>query len=458
MGDPIFEKRTAMPVTAEELCAWQTRPGAFERLTPPWQPIPPSTVTGTIADGGQHRFRLPFGPFGWTWVAQYSDYQPGRQFRDTQIRGPFARWEHTHRFEPLAGGGSELIDRIEYRLPGGLVGQWLMGGAIRRAVEQAFAFRHEVTAADLARHAAARRQPMHVVITGASGLVGTALSALLTTAGHKVSALSREPADPMRQQLHWDPEKKDLDKACFNGVDAVVHLAGDNIGEGRWSTAKKQRIRDSRILGTTLLADTLSKLQRPPQTLISASAIGYYGNRDETEVDETASPGSDFLAGLCQEWEQATEPALQKGIRVVHPRFGVILSPRGGALRKMLTPFKLGAGGRIGSGRQYMSWISLDDAIGAIVHLIEQTAIRGPVNVVAPNPVTNREFTKTLGRVLGRPTIFPLPAFMVRLLFGEMGQALLLNGQRVKPAVLSEWRYSFRHPDLETALRYLLGR
>ncbi|HTL52582.1 MAG TPA: TIGR01777 family oxidoreductase [Planctomycetota bacterium] len=458
MVNQIFEKRSEMPVSAEELFAWHLRTGAFERLGAPWEPPATTLRSGSVRDGGEHVFRVPFGPIQLRWVAHYSDCIEGRQFRDTQAQGPFAFWQHTHRFEPAGEGRSTLVDHIEYRLPLGLVGQWVMGGRIRGMLERISRYRHAVTGDDLKFNAAHRSAPMHVVISGASGLVGTALTAALTGAGHRVSSLSRAPADPMQHRLHWDPEKKDLDKACFNGVDAVVHLAGDNIGAGRWSAAKKKKMRDSRILGTMLISDTLAKLQRAPGVLVSATAVGIYGDRGDEELTEESAPGSDYLAGLCQEWEQAVEPAVQKGIRVVLPRFGVILSPRGGALRKMLTPFKMGVGGRIGSGRQYLSWITLDDAVAAIQHLIHTSTLKGPVNVVAPTPVTNLEFTKTLGKVLHRPTILPMPAFMVKLLFGEMGKALLLSSQKVKPAVLAQSGFQFRHPTLEEGLRHVLGR
>ncbi|MGH7144356.1 MAG: TIGR01777 family oxidoreductase [Planctomycetota bacterium] len=297
---------------------------------------------------------------------------------------------------------------------------------------------------------------MHVVITGATGLIGGALSAQLIAAGHRVSGLTRGPADPTRARLHWDPEHRALDRACFEGVDAVVHLAGENIGAGRWNAARKQRLRDSRLLGTMLLSDTLAKMQRAPKVLVSASAVGFYGDRGDDELTEATDGGGDFLAKLCQEWEQAVEPAVQKGIRVVNPRLGVVLARQGGALPRMLTPFRLCLGGRIGSGRQYMSWITLEDAVAALQFLIETQPVQGPVNLVAPQPVTNREFTQTLGRVLGRPTIFPLPGFMVSLLLGEMGRALLLSSQKVQPTVLQEAGFNFKQPALEGALRSVL--
>jgi hypothetical protein len=236
-----------------------------------------------------------------------------------------------------------------------------------------------------------------------------------------------------------------------------VHLAGDNIASGRWTAVKKASIRTSRVQGTTVLCEALAQLVNPPKVLLSASAIGYYGDRGETTLREESPPGTDFLAEVCQAWEAATAPAVQRGIRVVRLRFGIVLSPAGGALAKMLTPFRLGLGGVVGTGKQYMSWITLDDVLGVIHHALNTETLQGPVNAVAPQPVTNQEFTSTLGKVLRRPTRLPLPAFAARLLFGEMADALLLASTRVVPARLVTSRYTFRHPALEEALQHLLG-
>lgn len=299
---------------------------------------------------------------------------------------------------------------------------------------------------------------MKVLVTGASGLVGSALVPLLTAGGHTVARLVRSPPRPSVAEVQWNPETGIREIASLEGMDAVVHLAGENIAGGRWTAERKARIRDSRVTGTRTLCETLARLARPPKVLVSASAIGYYGDRGGEVLRETSAPGLGFLPEVCRAWEEATEPAAQKGIRVVLLRIGVVLSPAGGALAKMLFPFKLGAGGIIGSGQQYMSWIGLDDIIGAIHHTLMTDALQGPVNVVAPRPVTNRDFTKTLGRVLGRPTLFPMPAFAARLAFGEMADALLLASTRVEPARLMAANYAFRHPDLEGALRHLLGK
>lgn len=299
---------------------------------------------------------------------------------------------------------------------------------------------------------------MKVLVTGTSGLIGSALVPSLTTEGHTVTALVRHSIAPARKELYWNPAENLIDETHLEGFDAVVHLAGENIAARRWSDAQKKRIRDSRVNGTRLLAETLAKLLHPPRVLVCASAIGFYGDRGDEIMTEESAPGAGFLSDTCREWEAASDAAGQKGIRVVRLRFGVVLSPKGGALAKMLLPFKMGVGGKIGSGRQYMSWIALDDAVSAIHHAIANKSLTGPVNVTAPQAVTNAMFTMTLGKVLSRPTIFPLPAFAARMAFGEMADELLLASTRVQPRKLSASGYSFRYPTLEGALRHLLGR
>jgi uncharacterized protein (TIGR01777 family) len=289
---------------------------------------------------------------------------------------------------------------------------------------------------------------MKIAVTGSTGLVGSALLPFLTAAGHSVVGL--------RRPGHWDPDKGTIDTSVFDGVDAVVHLAGESIASGRWTAARKSRIRDSRVKGTKLISETIARLERPPQVLVSASAIGYYGDRGSEVLREDSAPGSGFLPDVCRQWEASTDPATRKGIRVVHLRTGLVLSSAGGALARMLLPFKMGVGGKIGSGEQYWSWISLDDLCAAILHCIQAIGLHGPVNIVSPSPVTNLQFTRTLGRVLSRPTIFPMPAFAARLALGEMADPLLLASARVEPAKLAASRFVFKHKDLEPALRHLL--
>ena len=297
---------------------------------------------------------------------------------------------------------------------------------------------------------------MQILVTGSTGMVGTALLPFLRRAGHQVIPVVRDKGTA--ESIYWNPASAEIDTASLEGIDAAVHLAGENIASGRWTSAKKERIKDRRVKGTRLISESLASLRRPPRVLVSASAIGYYGSRGAEVLREESAAGHGFLSDVCQQWEAATGPAARQGMRVVHPRFGMILSARGGALAKMLLPFKMGMGGRIGSGNQYMSWISLDDVCRAILHSIHTTSIYGAVNTVSPTPVTNAEFTKALGRALSRPAIFPLPAFAARIVLGEMADDLLLASARVEPVKLQATGFEFLHRDLEMTLRYLLGK
>ncbi len=299
---------------------------------------------------------------------------------------------------------------------------------------------------------------MKVFVTGSTGLIGSALAPHLEAQGHQVLRLVRSKGLTENSALSWNPQTGDIDLSGLSRLDAGVHLAGENIAGGRWTRAKKARIRDSRIQGTRLLCEALARLEKPPRALVSASAVGYYGDRGDEVLDEASEPGSNFLAETCRAWEGATEAAERAGIRVVHLRFGVVLSSQGGALAKMLLPFRWGLGGRFGTGRQYMSWIALGDAVRAASHALTTEALRGPVNAVAPNPVTNRQFTKALGRVLHRPTVCTLPAPVALLVLGQMADELLLSGARAVPKRLLASGFEFRFPALEGALQHLLKR
>jgi uncharacterized protein (TIGR01777 family) len=298
---------------------------------------------------------------------------------------------------------------------------------------------------------------MKVLISGSHGLVGKALISSLSSDGHEIVRLVRgTPSGPA--EVEWHPNEGRIDAANLEGFDAVVHLAGESIASGRWTDEKKRAIRDSRVKGTALLSEALARLSRPPAVFLSASAIGYYGDRGDEVLTEKSAPGKDFLASVCVEWENATRAAIEKGIRTVHTRFGIILDAEEGALGKMLTPFRMGIGGRVGHGRQWMSWIAIEDVVNGLRFVIEDKTTSGPINFVAPNAVRNAEFTKSVGHVLSKPTLFPVPAFGVRLAFGEMGDALLLSSQRVEPRVLRERGFVFRWARLDEALRHLLAR
>lgn len=300
---------------------------------------------------------------------------------------------------------------------------------------------------------------MRVAITGSSGLIGGALVEDLRASGHTISRLVRREVSQGGPEplIHWSPERGTIDAAALEGHDAVVHLAGEPIF-GLWTANKKQKIRESRLRGTTLLARTIAGLKRPPSVLLSASAIGFYGDRPADEVvTEQSPPGAGFLAEVAQEWEAAAEPA-RAVCRVVHPRMGLVLTRRGGALQVMLPLFRAGLGGKLGSGKQMWSWVTLADVIGAMRHAIDSAAISGPMNVTAPNPVTNEEFTRVLARALNRPALFAVPAFAARLAMREMADEMLLSGVRAVPRKLEESGYAFRHPQLAVGLAEVLSK
>lgn len=291
---------------------------------------------------------------------------------------------------------------------------------------------------------------MKIMVTGASGLVGTQLVSLLKQSGHEVITLTRR-APRSASERQWDFTGP-VPTGTLAGIEAIIHLAGENIGEGRWTAAKKQRIRDSRVTGTRLLAEAAAASGGAVKTFVSASAIGFYGNRGDEELTEDSAPGTGFLPDVCREWEAAATPAKEAGLRVVHVRLGVVLSHAGGALAKMLFPFKMCVGGNVGSGQQYWSWLTVADAARIFAFAVQNPDLHGPINAVSPQPVTNAEFTKALGRVLHRPTIFPLPAFMARLVLGEMADDLILGSTRVIPTRLQAAGYPFHNPEIEAAL------
>jgi uncharacterized protein len=454
----VFEARGPMPASAGELFAWHAREGAFQRLTPPWEPVEVVAHQGEgIHEGTRIQLRMRLGPLSLPWTARHTRYVPGSLFQDVQESGPFSRWVHTHRMWDALSGGSVLEDDVEYVLPVGGLGRVAGGRYARNRLERMFAYRHAVTRADLVRHAAFASEPrLTVAISGASGLLGSALSAFLTTGGHRVRRLVR--GRPGAGDIAWAPGRGETDVAALEGVDAVVHLAGAPVAEGRWTRARKELIRRSRTEGTRGLCESLARLARPPRVLVSASAIGIYGNRGDEVLTESSAPGTGFLAEVTREWEAATAPAEAAGIRVVHLRVGVVLSGRGGALTKMLPAFRAGVGGPIGGGRQWLSWVSLEDVLGLVNTALFTPDMRGAVNAVAPEPVRQEEFARTLGRVLSRPAALPLPASAVRTLFGEMGAETVLSGARILPEVARRLGFSFLHPSLEETLRFTLGR
>lgn len=433
--------------TLDEVFDWHGRPGAFTRLSPPWQPMRLVREADSLADG-RAVLRLPGGI---TWQAQHdaAAYDPPRRFADYSAGRPLATvlpWRHTHMFDAVAADRTRMTDRVETTAP-----QWFL--------RPMFEYRHRQVAADLAAHrwaASISDRTLTVAITGSSGMVGAALSAFLSTGGHRVVRLvRRDPAGPDERRWDVDAPAPDL----LDGVDAVIHLAGESIA-GRFTPAHKRAIRDSRVGPTRRLAQLAAATADGPEVFLCASAVGIYGaDRGDELLTEDSARGEGFLADTVADWEAAVAPASEAGLRVVTVRTGIVQSPLGGVLRLQRPMFELGVGGRLGSGRQWLSWIDLDDLVGVYHRALVDRDVRGPVNAVAPHPVRNAEYTAVLAKVLRRPAILPAPALGPRLLLGSEGaRELALASQRVSAGRLEQRGHRFRHPDLETALRHQLGK
>ncbi len=439
--------------------AWHCRAGAFERLTPPWARVGLISRKGGIDDGGEIALRVHKGPCSFRWTLRHYDYVKNTQFCDEQISGPLGSWKHVHKFEPLGKQGTRLVDEIEVQFPFGPLGLALGRGSIKRDLSRLFQFRYRRLLTDLARHTQYSASPrLTVAITGSSGLIGDNLANFLTTGGHKVIRLVRDRNAVGEGKIYWNPKKGEIDLEGLASADAVVNLAGVSIADRRWSTARKRSIRDSRIQSTSVLSSALGNLRDGPKVLISGSAVGYYGDSSQLHIEEGTRQGSGFLAEVCGAWEQATEAADRAGLRVAHIRTGIVLSGAGGALHRMRLPFLMGLGGRLGSGKQFLSWVDIDDLVGAIHHILMSNDLEGPINVTAPHPVTNATFTSTLGSVLRRPTIIPIPKYAITALFGEMGREALLEGQHAFPQKLIASGFRFFYEKPEESLRVQLGR
>lgn len=454
-ADRRFLHRSGMPVPAGAVADWHFRAGALDRLLPPWQDVRVEVDAPEMVAGADTVLSVPLGPIRKRWHARIEEAIPGSRFVDVQVSGPFGAWRHEHRFLDAGPSGSVLEDDIVYRMPFRPLGD-LGAGKVRADLEQLFRWRHFRTDSDLRRHAEeGPGRPWCVVVTGSSGLIGRQLCAFLTTGGHHVRRLVRRDPDRTAGEYRWNPEAGAIEPAAFEGADAVVHLAGAGIADERWTDERMRVIRESRVKGTTLIAETLASLGAPPRVFVSTSAVGIYGDR-AAPVDDGGPVGESWLAEVARDWEAAAEPARRAGIRVVHPRIGIVLTPKGGALGKMLTPFKFGLGGVVGSGEQMMSWIGIDDVIAAIHRSMADESFEGAFNATAPEPVSQREFAKVLGRVLGRPAVSPLPAVVARGVFGRMAGPLLLEGVAAIPSGLVSRDFRFEADGLETCLRLLL--
>lgn len=511
---PVFERRTLVPHDRSTVFTWFSRPGALVRLTPPFagsvrrEPegldvgsvarlgvgAPGSLGLGLESAAGLARTVLPFRLPQWfapeaPWTARHTALKPGHLFRDEMSSGPLKSWVHTHTFEDAAPGeadtaegrpGCVVVDHIEYELPAGAVlrrkgAAWSRAGRwteerLEDELARQFGFRAAQFRSDLDFHAAVHTGgPLTIAVSGASGLIGTQLCALLTGGGHRVIRLVRTGSrGSAADTVSWDPAAGRLDAEALRDVDAVVNLSGETIG-GRLTESHRAEMLQSRLSATGLLARTLAELAEDGRrrSLINASALGYYGadagaGPGGEGLRETDPPGDDFLAELCQQWERATAPATRAGVRTAMIRTGLVLSPAGGILQQVLPLFLLGAGGPLGTGKDrnpWQSWISIEDIVGLFAQAILQDGVQGPVNGVAPHPVQSRDFAATLGTVLRRPSAVPLPAVAPTAVLGSEGNRLLVEAdQKARADHALDAGYSFRHSDLETALRHVLGR
>lgn len=409
----------------------------------------------SLHDGTQVELLVKVGPIWKKWVSEHRDYEEGRGFTDVQILGPFPKWVHRHEMLDGQSGQSIISDEITYRLPFGFFGEYFANGLVTKRLNRMFNYRHSQLKDDLSTLIRYPQKKIRVLVSGASGLLGNALTSFLTTGGHEVVRLVRRKAG--ENEIEWNPYQKTVDNSLLEGFDAVIHLSGENVAAKKWTPEFKQKIQDSRIKTTEFLSNVLSKLNARPSVFVVASAVGFFGDRGNELLKEESPVGNGFFAETCSKWEAASTSAKEAGIRTVNLRFGTILSPAGGALKKLKLPASLGVLGPIGNGETYFPWIGLDDTVGAIYHAIQTNALEGAVNCVAPELVTNKTFTRTLTKVLRRPTFFSIPEFVIKLLFGEMGMSTLLMGQRVEPAWLKATAYQFRHPKLEDCLRHALG-
>jgi uncharacterized protein (TIGR01777 family) len=460
---PTYEHIGEFAMPVDRVWQWYDSPGAFRRIMPEWEGITPLRA-GALRDGEETRFKVSIGPIKQKWIARHHDVVDGEVFHDRMVKGPFGAWDHEHRFLPIDGTSSKIHDTVQWKLPLHMLTWWTAPFTVKGRMNQMFAYRTQRVQSDLSRIAMFDHMPRQkVLVSGSTGLIGMQLCAFLAAAGHEITRLVRPttklPPDASNDAvIVWDDVKGVILEGDLNGFDTVIHLAGAGIGDKRWNKQRKELIETSRTIPTKNLATLLAGLHQPPKAFLSGSAIGFYGNRGDEVLTESSEGGDNFLAGTVRRWEESAQPAADAGIRTAWMRTGIVVTPMGGALKKLLLPANLGAGGPVGGGKQYYSWVSLDDQIYAIHHLMMTPECEGRFNLTAPNPLTQKQFAKTMGKVMRRPAFAPLPGFVLKILLGEMAQSLVLDGQRVLPNRLVESGYTFQHENLEACLRQCLGK
>ena len=456
-----FSYRSVLPFSQQRVFDYHMSPGALSRLIPPWEPISILSKTSPgVTLNSQVQLRVPLAPFLYkTWLAEHTEVSPPHSFTDEQRKGPFARWTHQHRFTALTPESTELHDSVRFALPLAPLSTLFAGWFVRKKLQRTFQFRHTRTQNDLQHLQFTNpKKPLTVLITGATGLVGRNLSALLEAAGHTVLTLSRGETSS-ENAYQWNLQEEVIPQEALERADAVVHLAGENIAGKRWSEAQKKKILESRVLSTRLLVQAMKECTSPPEVFLSASAVGFYGNQaDEILTEQSTAPtDSAFTSYVASLWEQEAQQAQDAGIRTIIGRIGVVLTPEDGALKKMLPAFQAGIAGRLGTGKQWMSCIAIDDLVYAIHFLLTKPDATGIFNLVSPEPITNKEFTSLLGKLLKRPTLLPVSQRALFLALGEMSQELLLASCRAIPERLISEGFHFSYPTIESSLRFVLG-
>ena len=454
----VYEHKTHVKSNIEDTFAWHERKGSFRRLMPPWEVAEEVRADDTLEDGAQRIFRFPMGPVKMKWIARHSKYNPPHSFEDDMLKGPFKSWHHKHQFTQNDDGSTYVIDKVNYKLPMGILGKIVAGKMVRKRIERMFYARQIRLERDLKRHTQFAHLPRKkILVAGSSGLIGKQLVAFLDTGGHDVWRLVRRGTKKGEKEIKWLPDKEEINPKEIEGFDAIIHLGGAGIGDKRWSKKRMKLIEDSRVNSTSLLAKTIGNLKKKPELFMVASAMGWYGERGDEILTENSKAGEGFLPRICENWEQASNGVKDFGVRTIKLRTGIVLDATGGALGKMLLPAKLGGGGPIGRGKQWYSWISMDDQIYSMYHLMMTKECEGAYNIGSPKPVRQKRFAKVLGKVLRRPAFIPTPPFAIWFLFGKMGVSLTTESTKIIPERLIESGYVFEHSELEPALRDSLG-